>query len=657
MTLLKYEATYDEFRASWLDEMEKATNPVEKGRKFAIKLASQWLEIDPDEDDFIYADGGDGGIDIAYLQRADQDEGQEDEQEQQGDTWYLFQSKYGSSIQGSDTVLREAQKVFDTIEGRNNLSINAEGIVKRLRSFIDQESRRKQDRICLVIATTDPLNRKQFEQLNAARSEGKKRMQVNGLSFDIESVNLRTIYDDVQNAGESGSFKLQGQFLSLGDDAHVGTVGLQELYDFLVDYRARTGELDRLYEHNVRRWLGVRKAQKVNYGIKNTLEKTPQLFGFYNNGITFVADEFRERNGGGDIWTIEYPRVVNGCQTTRTLFQVLDLRLGGDDTGEDPELGEWRENLSKGRVVVKIVRVDESANGDMNQLIDITRFTNTQNAIGQRDLVALDENYNAWHDEMRKNHSRFLEIQRGGWDSRKAYEKQHPSAQPRYTDVANPQPINANDMIKIFGAGWLGYAGSAARRSADFLPSVQGDGLEGSVFRQIVRLEQFGADDLLSAHHVFVWAKERGFGKRGSQNNRNHTRYLFYYTYVQMLRAILADKIAPSDVPTDRISGATLKLVDNKDDFERLCDNACVVIDDYTKDQTDAGFSKDLKNSGRQTVENFFQSSALDAKNISQKAPEYERQLDIAISAMNISVIDGQKLVQRYRDLLTQYVC
>lgn len=67
--------TYEQFRSEWLTNISDANlSPLDKGRRFASKLVTQWLGIITDDDDFVVCDGsGDGGIDIAYLQRSDND--------------------------------------------------------------------------------------------------------------------------------------------------------------------------------------------------------------------------------------------------------------------------------------------------------------------------------------------------------------------------------------------------------------------------------------------------------------------------------------------------------------------------------------------------------------------------------------------------------
>ncbi len=132
------------FRREWLAEItEGSSNTVELGRKFALKIVTQWLDGFEPGTDLVYCDGaGDGGIDIAYLDRADE----ANSEDASGDTWYLIQSKYGSAFRGTNTLLAEGQKVIDTLDGkRERLSSLAEGLLDRLQQFRRNASER--DRI------------------------------------------------------------------------------------------------------------------------------------------------------------------------------------------------------------------------------------------------------------------------------------------------------------------------------------------------------------------------------------------------------------------------------------------------------------------------------------------------------------------------------
>ncbi len=184
---------------------------------------------------------------------------------------------------------------------------------------------------------------------------GRERI---GPIFDVESVSIATVYQrtlDEANAQIGGRivFSIQGALALSGDDLLVGSVPLLGLYEFLKSYRDLTEDLDQLYEKNVRRFLGARG--KVNRRMQQTLQEAPELFGLYNNGITIVVSDFTA--DGPDHYDLVDPYIVNGCQTTRTIWQVFQQRLDAGGSGMDPELDDWRGKAERGSVVAKIVKV------------------------------------------------------------------------------------------------------------------------------------------------------------------------------------------------------------------------------------------------------------------------------------------------------------
>lgn len=276
----------DAFREEWLSEVLVGTpSNVELGRRFAHKLLTQWLEIEGISDDLVYCDGsGDGGIDIAYLERSDTDPEADGGASVAGDMWYLVQSKHGKAFQGATTLLEESQKVIDTLDGRRQrLSSLAEGLLERLTNFRRQASER--DRIVLVFATELPLDESEKRVLQDARAMGRERL---GHLFDVESISIDTIYRRVVEETAKGldriRVNLKAALVQSGADLLIGSIPLLELYKFLKAYRDVTQDLDQLYEKNVRSFLGARG--KVNKGIQETLRANPERFGVYNNGIT-----------------------------------------------------------------------------------------------------------------------------------------------------------------------------------------------------------------------------------------------------------------------------------------------------------------------------------------------------------------------------------
>jgi hypothetical protein len=136
--------------------------------------------------------------------------------------------------------------------------------------------------------------------------------------------------------------------------------------------------------------------------------------------------------------------------------------------------------------VVKIAKVGSAGDELLNQ---ITRFTNSQNVVREKDFIALDSDFRGWQRRLGSERDLYLEIQRGGWDSRRALQKQRPEMK-QLKDAANAQ-----ELLKVYGAGWLSEPGTAFGKNPPFLPG-------GTVFERIVNRSgpPFGINDLYAAH-------------------------------------------------------------------------------------------------------------------------------------------------------------
>ena len=490
-----------------------------------------------------------------------------------GHTWYIVQSKYGKAFQGTTTLLEESQKVIDTLDGRRpKLSSLADGLLERLTNFRRQASDR--DKICLVFAAEFPLNENEKQVLRDVRAMGRERL---GVMFDVESISIDTIYRRTLEEQLTGKDRIRvpikANVVNSGAALIVGSVTLVDLFNFLKAYRDRTEDLDQLYEKNVRRFLGSRG--KVNKAIQETLRSAPERFGLYNNGITIVVIDFTPC--GSDVYELIEPFVVNGCQTTRTIWEVCYQRLEAGGTGVAPEMEDWRKRASEGVVITKIVRVGDNGE-DLERAI--TRFTNSQNAVREKDFLALTSDFKTWASLMADRYAIYLEIQRGGWDSRRAFQKQRPDVK-QFTHSAN-----AFDLLKIYGAGWLGEAGTAFGKNGPFLPN-------GSIFKRIMEPvngdeEVFGVDDLYAGYHLLRAAGDLDFGRGASKATRRQTKFLFYMVTIDLLE----DVMTRSNIEKTRknCTRALLSLFADGSEpaAEALLNTATEVIDSYFTEGTDA---------------------------------------------------------------------
>jgi hypothetical protein len=569
------ELTFDSFRAEWLRDIETGSpTTVQLGNRFAQKLLSNWLELDDISADILYCDGaGDGGIDVAFLEQGEHTDPSTDTAVE-GDAWYLVQSKYGSAFRGLNTLLEEGRKVIDTLsDHRAQLSSLSQQLLERLTNFRSQAS--ANDRIVLIFATEAQLSDEEKRALDDVRVLGRNRL---GDVFDVMAVSIYTIYQRViEENPEPLVVNLQAAMVPSSADLLVGTVCLTNLYAFLKQYKQATGDLDQIYDKNVRRFLGGRR--RVNRGISDTLKQNPQQFGLFNNGITIVVADFEENSDGS--LSLMNPYIVNGCQTTRSIWEVFQSRLDAGGTGHSQELQTWRQNADCGVLVTKIVRVGE----DGEQLLgDITRYTNSQNAITDKDFLALQDDFRRWKHEMAQQHEIYLEIQRGGWDSYRVQQRLRPLANPL------TKHANAFDLLKVYGAGWLGDAGTAFGRNAAFLPN-------GTVYKRIMeqRADQrtLNVDDLYAAYLLQQSADSYQFGRGAPVLMRRQTRYLFYLVAIDILRDILR-RHNNREPKLPELTDALLCLYRNASSAHlELLNNAIQVVDEYmTADSEDSIFSE-----------------------------------------------------------------
>jgi hypothetical protein len=508
----------DEFEQQWLETVRSGSpSTVELGHRFAEKILRDWHEIDAATAEVILCDGsGDGGIDAAIFVKSDPAEDIE------GDTWTLVQSKYGSAYSGADTITSEAQKVFATLEGkRDSLSSLSTELVARLRNFLVNVG--PKDRLEYVLATNRNLSSSEQEYLDNIRILGRAKF---GECFDVDSVSIETIFkkacEDESSEDPGINIELTTTVASSGEILFTGATRLRDIFHFMQAYKAKTGDLDFLYEKNVRKFLGNKR--KVNKGIEHTIENHPERFGLYNNGITIVAEGVTRDAANSNKLSLKNPFIVNGCQTTRSIWSVLQRRLNSGGSAPSEKQIAWEARLDKAVAVTKIVVV--GSDGE-ELLTETTRYTNSQNAVADKDFIALEKDFRNWGPVFNSRYNVFLEIQRGAWEARRAFQKQNPQALPQFSECAN-----AFELLKAYAAGWLSEPGTAYGKNPPFSPG-------GTFFKRIVNESDFGVESLYAAYLVQILASSYSFGRGATSSTRGQTRYLFIMIVVDLVKDVL----------------------------------------------------------------------------------------------------------------------
>jgi hypothetical protein len=123
----------------------------------------------------------------------------------------------------------------------------------------------------------------------------------------------------------------------------------------------------RIFDANIRNYLGI---GKINQAIQRTAMDKHEAanFWFYNNGVTFVCDEYSFRSLEDTVVKMRNAQIINGCQTVMSLYHC------GRELKDDVEV---------------LVRITEKEQ-DLDFFRRITLFANSQNAVRPADLVGTD---------------------------------------------------------------------------------------------------------------------------------------------------------------------------------------------------------------------------------------------------------------------------
>jgi hypothetical protein len=126
---------------------------------------------------------------------------------------------------------------------------------------------------------------------------------------------------------------------------------------------------EHLFVENPRSFIGY---SEINKSIKETLENNnlKQYFLYLNNGLTILCDSIEKHKTKKDGYVLQYPRIINGCQTTHILYEAYK---------------EGIKNIDDIKISAKIIATENS--NELKEKIIFT--TNNQNSIN-KDLQSLN---------------------------------------------------------------------------------------------------------------------------------------------------------------------------------------------------------------------------------------------------------------------------
>ena len=199
-------------------------------------------------------------------------------------------------------------------------------------------------------------------------------------------------------------------------DCYIGVISGQCLAEIYRD------EGQNLIEKNVRSFLQA--TGKINQGLKNTLEKEPEMFMTYNNGISTTAKSILidKENSDDTFVTIKEIvdwQIVNGGQTTASIYNALKSNF----------------DLRNVNVQMKLTVIREQEKAE-EMISYISKYSNSQNKINMSDFSAND----SYHIEMeRLSRKVYVPSKEGKSTLRWYYER----ARGQYMVDVNRQPTQS----------------------------------------------------------------------------------------------------------------------------------------------------------------------------------------------------------------------
>jgi len=191
-----------------------------------------------------------------------------------------------------------------------------------------------------------------------------------------------------------------------------------------------------LFRKNVRNFLG---RSTCNKAIQKTLEKDPDNFWYYNNGITILCDE-ATLNVEKKYIRLVNPQIANGCQTAKSI-----AKFQGDLLGE---------------VFVRVI--EAKSHYFINS---ITLYQNSSNPVYKRDFKSNDlVQVRLKHELSRRGY--YYEIKRG--EEYKKVKSETPALKLQYPHAEEWGSISNETVAKALAAVKLNPATATAKGSETF---------------------------------------------------------------------------------------------------------------------------------------------------------------------------------------------
>lgn len=285
---------------------------------------------------------------------------------------YLMQSKW--SDKGTKTIevgdvhkfIQGAKDILDKNKQAFSRSKQITNLWPKIEYAVDEATR---IHLVFVFNSDTPLSGDAQAIVDRYKTENNAPTEI----VFSRVISQRDLYEQVTGTA-SPAINIDASLFSWGQvkEPHVSVYGQMYCAEVAAWY-ARFG--DRLFAPNIRSFLG---DTDVNQRIQKTLEDNPQLFWYFNNGITATCDSLDKKPGGGlefGNFTFHNLRIVNGAQTVGAIHSSFQDKSD-------------QMNAETAKVLVKVISLEQA---DEKLGNEITINTNTQNRVSARDFLSLEK--------------------------------------------------------------------------------------------------------------------------------------------------------------------------------------------------------------------------------------------------------------------------
>lgn len=490
----------------------KVSNSVEKGTRFLEWVLSNVFQLREDEVEPALAIGGkhDNGIDAVF---------------EANNELYIIQGKYGQS-QNVDSIHRFINDCIRLLE--NSPDTNREAVIDA--TFKIREAFKNNTPIhCCYVTNTQLIDWEKGQVKTAL--DGKNISNTNFHIYDIESIveRIQLNRGDLPKEFKTKRFKIRHttacKHSSNKGETYIAVVSLKAFADFIAQDKGS----DLIFYSNIRNYLN---STNINSGIRKTIETDPKSFWYYNNGITVVCDELVDNN---QELVVTAPQIVNGCQTAKSIFATY--KKVAHQTPEDI--------LNDGHILIRFIKIKRSLSDvDKKQFRDdVTRYTNSQNAVKGLDFYSLDQFQRDLKEQFEKNNYYYYEIQRGAYAAEKnrRTKKQQFIGNSNYEyllrdfNSAKKYVLPAKEVIQSFTAGIKLMPNIAYGRANELTPT-------GKRWEDIMNedTKEYKVEAFLFPYLVWLYAKHTlKFTRSDGESYKKNSAFLFVATYFLLINKLI----------------------------------------------------------------------------------------------------------------------